>query len=158
MRFANDFHSWLRHEWKLLANRLTRDPKIVIHVMRFANDFHSWLRHEWKLLANLLTRDPKSLFTVTHALFFISWLWYVPYKNKYVPYKNIDNHYMNQSRGCLMGVLKRERGHMTCEFRRWGSLEPSRLMNSFILYRVVPADDHLQLCYHEMKRYFVPQP
>ena len=30
-RFANDFHSWLRHSWKLLANRLTRDPKIVIH-------------------------------------------------------------------------------------------------------------------------------
>ena len=31
MRLANDFHSWLRHLWKLLANRLTRDPKIVIH-------------------------------------------------------------------------------------------------------------------------------
>ena len=31
MRFANDFHSWLRHSWQLLANRLTRDPKIVIH-------------------------------------------------------------------------------------------------------------------------------
>ena len=31
MRFANDFHSWLRHSWKLLANRLTHDPKIVIH-------------------------------------------------------------------------------------------------------------------------------
>ena len=31
MRFAIDFHSWLRHSWKLLANRLTRDPKIVIH-------------------------------------------------------------------------------------------------------------------------------
>ena len=31
MRFANDFHSRLRHSWKLLANRLTRDPKIVFH-------------------------------------------------------------------------------------------------------------------------------
>ena len=31
IRFANDFHSWLRHSWKPLANRLTRDPKIVIH-------------------------------------------------------------------------------------------------------------------------------
>ena len=31
MRFANNFHSWLRHSWKLLANRLTCDPKIVIH-------------------------------------------------------------------------------------------------------------------------------
>ena len=30
MRFANDFHSWLRHSWKALANRLTRDPKTVM--------------------------------------------------------------------------------------------------------------------------------
>ena len=29
--FANDFHSWLHHLWKSLANRLTCDPKIVIH-------------------------------------------------------------------------------------------------------------------------------
>ena len=29
--FANDFHSWLRHSWKSLANHLTRDQKIVIH-------------------------------------------------------------------------------------------------------------------------------
>ena len=28
MQFANDFHY---HSWKLLANHLTRDPKIVIH-------------------------------------------------------------------------------------------------------------------------------
>ena len=25
--FANDFHSWLRHSWKSLANHLTRDQK-----------------------------------------------------------------------------------------------------------------------------------
>ena len=31
MRFTNDFHSWLRHSWKSIANRLTCDPKIVIH-------------------------------------------------------------------------------------------------------------------------------
>ena len=31
MRFANDFHSWLCHSWKLLESRLTREPKIVIH-------------------------------------------------------------------------------------------------------------------------------
>ena len=31
MRFANDFHSWLHHSWTSLANRLTRDTKIVIH-------------------------------------------------------------------------------------------------------------------------------
>ena len=29
--FANDFHSWLRHSWKSLANYLTRDQNIVIH-------------------------------------------------------------------------------------------------------------------------------
>ena len=41
-------------------------------LMRFTNDFHSWLRHSWKSLqiASLVTQ--KSLFTVTHALFFIS--------------------------------------------------------------------------------------
>ena len=31
MRFTNDFHSWLRHSWRSLANHLTRDQKIVIH-------------------------------------------------------------------------------------------------------------------------------
>ena len=31
MRFDNDFHSWLRHLWIYLVNRLTRGPKIVIH-------------------------------------------------------------------------------------------------------------------------------
>ena len=30
-RFANDCHEWQNHEWKSLANRLTSDPKIVIH-------------------------------------------------------------------------------------------------------------------------------
>ena len=29
--FGNDFNSWLSHSSKLLANRLTRDPNIVIH-------------------------------------------------------------------------------------------------------------------------------
>ena len=29
--FANNFHEWQSHERKLLANRLTSDPKIVIH-------------------------------------------------------------------------------------------------------------------------------
>ena len=30
-RFGNDFHSGLRHSWKSLPNRLTRDQKNVIH-------------------------------------------------------------------------------------------------------------------------------
>ena len=30
-RFANNFHEWRNHEWKFLANRITSDPKIVIH-------------------------------------------------------------------------------------------------------------------------------
>ena len=29
--FTNDFHSWLRHSWKILANHFTRDQTIVIH-------------------------------------------------------------------------------------------------------------------------------
>ena len=31
MWFANDFHSWLHHSWKSLANHLTHHQKIVIH-------------------------------------------------------------------------------------------------------------------------------
>ena len=47
MRFANDFHSWLRHSWTLLANRLTRDPKIVIHgnsciILYIHDDIMKW--------------------------------------------------------------------------------------------------------------------
>ena len=30
-RFGNDFNLWVRHLWKLLPNRLTRDKKICIH-------------------------------------------------------------------------------------------------------------------------------
>ena len=35
-RFAADFHSWLRHSWKSVANRLTRDPEMwyIIQDMR----------------------------------------------------------------------------------------------------------------------------
>ena len=29
--FANDFHSWLHHSWKSLANHLICDPEIIIH-------------------------------------------------------------------------------------------------------------------------------
>ena len=29
--FAKDFHEWQSHEWKSLANHLTRDQKVVIH-------------------------------------------------------------------------------------------------------------------------------
>ena len=54
MRFANDFHSWLRHSWKSLANRLT------------LGDFVTRENH-WQI-ASLVT--PKSLFTVTNVLFY----------------------------------------------------------------------------------------
>ena len=30
-RFANNFHEWRNHEWKLFANGITSDPKVVIH-------------------------------------------------------------------------------------------------------------------------------
>ena len=52
MRFANDFHSWLRHSWKSLANRLTRDPKIVIHgnscIILYIS--HVWHKHKTREL------------------------------------------------------------------------------------------------------------
>ena len=41
------------------------------------NDFfvtREAIRQWWKSLPNRLTRDKKSLFTVTHALFFISYI------------------------------------------------------------------------------------
>ena len=31
MQFANYFHSWLHHSWKLLANGIKSSPKRVIH-------------------------------------------------------------------------------------------------------------------------------
>ena len=46
-RFANDFHEWRGHEWKLWANRITSDPKIVIHgneciILFLTRYFMSW--------------------------------------------------------------------------------------------------------------------
>ena len=32
---ANDFHKWRSHDWKSLASRITRNPKIVIHGNEF---------------------------------------------------------------------------------------------------------------------------
>ena len=73
--------------WLFVAERCVQDIKYrvrnkIIHslpwitifwsLMRwFANDFHSWLNHSWKSLANHPTRDQKSLFTVTHAFFYV---------------------------------------------------------------------------------------
>ena len=56
MRFTNDFHSWLRHSWKSLANRLTRDPKIVIH----GNSC---------IILNVITEEP-------HVLAWQFWNWW----------------------------------------------------------------------------------
>ena len=58
-RLTSDPKIVIRHSWKLLANRLTSDPKIVIHVTS---------ENYWEI-ASRVTK--KSLFTVTHALFFI---------------------------------------------------------------------------------------
>ena len=49
-RFANNFHEWRSHVWKSLANRITSDPKIVIHI------------------ASRVTQ--KSLFTVTNVILY----------------------------------------------------------------------------------------
>ena len=40
-RCANNFHEWRSHEWKLLANRITSDAKIVIH----GNEFYFYILH-----------------------------------------------------------------------------------------------------------------
>ena len=41
-------HEWRSHEWKLLANRITHDPKIVIH------------SNEWKSLVKIIGKSPHS--------------------------------------------------------------------------------------------------
>ena len=52
-RFANDFHEWRSHEWKSLVNRLTRDPKMVIHgneciILFLTRYFISWKHNSAK--------------------------------------------------------------------------------------------------------------
>ena len=49
--------------------------------------FHSRLRHSWKSLANRPTRDPKSVYTVTHALFFISMAYQIQTCKKRLEYE-----------------------------------------------------------------------
>ena len=49
-RFANHFHEWRSHGWKSLANRITSDPKIVIHgneciILFLTRYFMSWTRN-----------------------------------------------------------------------------------------------------------------
>ena len=51
--FVNDFHEWQSHEWKSLANRLTSDPKIVIHsneciILFLTRYFMSWTHNSAK--------------------------------------------------------------------------------------------------------------
>ena len=48
-----DFHEWRSHEWKLLANRITSDPKIVIHgnegiILFLTRYFMSWTHNSPK--------------------------------------------------------------------------------------------------------------
>ena len=52
-RFANDFHEWRSHEWKLLANRITSDLKFVIHsneciILFLTRYFMSWTHNSAK--------------------------------------------------------------------------------------------------------------
>ena len=65
-RFANDFHEWRSHEWKLLVNRVTSDPKIVIHgnecvILFLTCYFMSWTHNStknnhWSLISQLSPR------------------------------------------------------------------------------------------------------
>ena len=54
-RFANNFHEWRSHEWKSLANRITSDPKIVIHgneciILFLARYLMSWTLNSAKTI------------------------------------------------------------------------------------------------------------
>ena len=63
-RLANGFHEWRSHEWKLLANRITSDPKIVIHgnecIILFLTRYfmfwtHNSLKHNHRSLISQLS-------------------------------------------------------------------------------------------------------
>ena len=66
MRFANDCHKWRSHESKSLTNRITSDPKIVIHsnkciILFLACHFMSWTHNStqnnyWLLILPLSLR------------------------------------------------------------------------------------------------------
>ena len=48
-RFGNDFHSWLRHSWKSLPNRLTSDKKslfTVTNALFFISIYHTSLYYD----------------------------------------------------------------------------------------------------------------
>ena len=61
-RFVDDFHEWRSHEWKSSANRITSDPKIVIHgnecIMLFLTRYvmswthNSFINHHRSLIRN----------------------------------------------------------------------------------------------------------
>ena len=53
-RYANVFHGWRRHGWKSLANRLTSDPRIVIHsnvfiILFLTRNLMSWTHSSAKI-------------------------------------------------------------------------------------------------------------
>ena len=67
-RFANNFHEWRSHEWKLLANRITSDPKSLFTVTNVLFYFlhvilcpwmHNSTKNNWRL-----PTSPLSLRTV----------------------------------------------------------------------------------------------
>ena len=52
-RFFNDFPEWRSHEWRSLANRITSDPKIVMHgneciILFLTRYFISWTHNSAK--------------------------------------------------------------------------------------------------------------
>ena len=72
-RFANDFHKKPSHEWKSLANRITSDPKIAIHVMNVLFYFlHAILCPENKIpIKKLLISD--FIIVAKDGLFLVFW-------------------------------------------------------------------------------------
>ena len=74
-RFANDFHEWRSHELKSLTNRLTSDPKIVIHgneciILFLTRNYMSWTHNSAKNNYRSLI-SPLSLRTAFSVL--VSW-------------------------------------------------------------------------------------
>ena len=65
--FAHYFHEWRSHEWKPSANRITSDPKIIIHgnecIILFITDYlMSWSHNPAKIIIDLVIVDKDSRF------------------------------------------------------------------------------------------------
>ena len=79
-RYANVFHGWRRHGGKSLANRLTSDPKVVIHsnvfiILFLTRNLMSWTHSSAKInyRSLILPLFPRTVFSYLALWRHYSW-------------------------------------------------------------------------------------